>query len=131
MTASTVTEAESSRIAFVASELGLSRRELTVKVCQLKSFLEENRTKAAALKRDLMAGVSENFQTASSFMKIVYGVTGIVSIAFAIEVATGATALLLLVVGLFLLFVGLAELKRLLKDFWAGLRAQMDEISLF
>ncbi|MFC0202978.1 hypothetical protein [Novosphingobium soli] len=103
---------------YVADTLGISRDTLNVKVCQLKGFLQVKSREAAELKATMQQNVRENFQNASSFMKLVYGLTGIVSIAFAIEVATGVTAAALALIGVFLLFVGLAELKRLVKPAW-------------
>lgn len=132
MTAEAVlNESEAARVSYAASTLGISREQLVVKMCQLKSFLAGKQREAAELKATMLQNVRENFQNASSVMKLVYGLTGIVSIAFAVEVATGATALALLLIGMFLLFVGLSELKRLLKDAWAQFSTRLDAFSAF
>lgn len=119
-------ESEASRVNYAAATLGISRDDLRIKVCQLKSFLAESKQDALELKATLQQNVAENFSNASSFMKLVYGLTGIVSIAFAVEVATGAVAAALLLIGVFLLFVGLAELKRLLKTAWDRFTGKLD-----
>jgi len=124
-------ESEGARVNYVADTLGLAREDLTIKVCQLKSFMADKRREVAELRETMTQNVRENFANATSVMKLVYGLTGIVSIAFAVEVATGATALALLLIGMFLLFVGLAELKRLLKIAWARLGEALDSFSIF
>jgi hypothetical protein len=121
-------ESESSRVNYVADTLGIARDDLRIKVCQLKSFLANKRRETLELKATMAQNVTENFSQASSFMKLVYGVSGIISIAFAVEVATGAVAAALLLIGLFLLFVGLAELKRLLKQAWDRFSGKLDTV---
>lgn len=120
-------ESEASRVNYVADTLGIPRDRLRIKVCQLKSFLANKKQETIEIKATLAQNVAENFSNAASFMKLVYGLTGIVSIAFAIEVATGGVALALLLIGVFLLFVGLVELKRLLNNAWERFTGRLDE----
>lgn len=123
-------ESEGSRVIYVADTLGLSRSDLRIKVCQLKSFLATKKREALELQATIAANVAEDFSNASSVMKLVYGVAGIVSIAFAGKVASLAVAAALFLIGAFLLFVGLAELKRLLLPAWDKFRYQLDAFSL-
>ncbi len=120
-------DSEAGRVNHTADMLGFSRDDLRIKVCQLKSFLAENKQKALELKATMMENVRENFANASSFMKLIYGLTGIVSLAFAFEVAAGGTALALFAIGAVCLFIGGAELVRFLKEGWNRLKAKLDE----
>jgi hypothetical protein len=125
-----LTEAEAHRINYAAAKLGISRDALAIKVCQFKSLVQDNATKAAALKAELLSSARTGFSDVSGFMKLVYGIAGLVSIAFAIEVATGVTAILLFALGAFLLYVGLEELRSRVVPFWEGLKSDFDRISI-
>ena len=117
---------EASRVDYVAKTLGLSREVLCIKVYQLKSFMADKKREVVEVVATLKQNVSENFSNATSLGKLAYGVSGIVSIAFAVKIGTGAVAVSLFLIGFFLLFIGLAELKRLLWDAWNSFTGQLD-----
>ncbi len=126
-----LTEAEAHRVSYVATTLCINREELVIKVCQLKSHIGRNAAKFAELKNQLMATVRSNLTDMTSFMKLIYGLVGIVGIAFAVEVAgLSATGIALFVLSFFFLYVGLSELKKLLLAFWAKLQEQISAVTL-
>lgn len=122
-------ESEASRVNYVAQTLGISSHDLRIRTCQLKSWLSERKQEAMELRATVQQLAKENFTNASTVMKLAYGVSGIIGIAFSLKMAFDITALALLLLSVFLMFVGLAELKRLLKEAWQNFSTQVDTVT--
>lgn len=122
-----LTECEASKVNFAADALQISRQDMRIKVCQLKSFLASNRQQALALKSTMAQNVAERFSNASSFMRLIYGLAGLIGLSF-VSVASGAASLALLLISLFLVFQGAAEVMRLLKPAWARFSSNLSAV---
>jgi len=120
-----LTECEASKMNYAADTLGVSRHDLRIKVCQFKSFVANRTQDAMELKATMAQNIAEKCSNATSFMRLIYGLAGLVGLSF-VTVTTGAVSLALLLISAFLVFQGAIEVMRLLKSAWKRFSADID-----